>query len=215
MPYEVLLEHDKRILRVNLSGQLDISERRAVVVSVLARAAHEGIDRLLLDYRRATAFIGDDASNQALAKYLSDGLDHSSAKLAYLLTHDHQLSPDVERLARDLGLASQRFHDLDAAFAWLEQVDAGMLGAPPVTASPLRRALALSMSASDPNEPLPSVQFAGVVKLVQELLDAGIEETMTLGLARRTFEVISNATPAPMPDAHRSPPPSTIAVKPS
>jgi hypothetical protein len=188
--YDILLERDGRVLRVIYSGQMDISERKAAAATVLERATHDGIDRFLLDYRQATSLVGDEPSNQTLAQYLADKLGHRNARVAWLVTHDHQLSPDVENLTRDLGLVSRRFNDLDAAFAWLERADIEELGAPPATDPPPRRALALAMEASDPRDQVSPVQFATIVKLVQELLDAGMEEAIALGVARRTFEII-------------------------
>jgi hypothetical protein len=188
--YDIRFERDGRVLRVTYTGRVDIAERRAAAVKALECATHDGINRFLLDYRQATSLVGDEPSNQALARYLVDKLGHRDARVAWLVTHDHQLSPGVEDLTHSLGVVSRRFNDLDAAFAWLDRADIEELGAPPATDSPPRRALALAMQASDPRDPMPPVQFAAIVKLVQELLDAGMEETVALGVARRMFDIV-------------------------
>lgn len=195
MAYDITLERDGRILRVRYSGQMDINGRRAAAEGVLELAVHAGISRFLLDYRQASCLVGDEASSQALAKYLADKLGHRNARVAWLVTHDHQLSTSVEDLTRSFGIANKRFNDLDAAFAWLDRADIEELGAPPATASPVRRALALAMQASDPQDPMAPAQFAAIVKLVQELLNAGMEETVALGAARRMFEVVRTTPP--------------------
>lgn len=187
MAYDIFLERNGRILRVRYSGRVDIEERKAAAENVLGRAAHDGISRFLLDYRQATCRIGDEPSSQALAQYLAGKLGNRKARVAWLVTHDHQLSASVEDLTRSYGVANQRFNDLDAALAWLEQPDE-----PEPAAVPLRPALALAMEASDPQVPMPPVQFAAIVQLVQELLDAGIEQPVALRLASRMFEVVKS-----------------------
>ena len=195
MAYDITLERDGRILWVRYSGQMDINERRAAAEGVLERAAHAGIGRFLLDYRQATCLVGDEAASQALATYLADKLGHRNARVAWLVTYDHQLSTSVEDLTRSFGIANKRFNDLDAAFAWLDQADIEELGAPPATASPVRRALALAMQASGPQDPMAPARFAAIVQLVQELLDAGMEEAIALDAARRMFEVVRTTPP--------------------
>src|SRR3546814_14146353 len=48
--------------------------------------------------------------------------------------------------------------------------------------SPPRRALALAMEASDPRIHVPPLPFAAIAKLVQELLDEGLDEAKVLRL---------------------------------
>ena len=205
MAYDILLERHGRILRINYSGRVDLAERKQAATEALDRAAHDGIERFLLDFRQATCLIGDDTAIRALARYLADKLGHRNARVVWLVTHDHQLSHGVEDLAREFGVANQRFCDLGAAFAWLEQPDAPKpaarpqaskkMGAPPASAFPPRRALALAMQASDPQVPMPPVQFAAIAQLAQDLLDAGLEDATVLHLARRMFEVVRSAPP--------------------
>lgn len=189
MAYDIFLERNGRILRVRYSGRVDIEERKTAAEKVLGRATHDGISRFLLDYRQATSDLGDEPSSQALAQYLAGKLGNRNARVAWLVTHDHQLSASVEDLTSGFGVASRRFRDLDAAFAWLEQPDEPE---PEPAAVPLRPALVLAMEASDPQVPMPPVQFAAIVQLVQELLDAGIEQPVALRLARRMFEVVKS-----------------------
>ena len=206
MVYDILLEKHGRILRINYSGRMDLAERRMAATKALERAAHDGIDRFLLDYRQATCMVGDETASRELAQYLADKLGHRNARVAWLVTHDHQLSPGVEDRARGLGVANRRFRDLDAAFAWLEQPDAPepaalprvseKMGSPSASVSRPRRALALAMKASDPQVPMPPVQFAAIAQLTQELLDAGLEDATVLHLARRMFEVVRSVPPA-------------------
>jgi hypothetical protein len=207
MAYDILLERHGRILRINYSGRVDLAERREAATKALDRAAHDSIDRFLLDYRQASCLVGDDPAIRALAQYLADKLGHRNARVAWLVTHDHQLSHGVEDLARGFGVANQRFCDLDAAFAWLQQPDAPKPAAQPQASKkmgrssalvfPPRRALALAMKASDPQVPMPPVQFAAIAQLTQELLDAGLEDATVLDLAKRMFEVVRSVPPLP------------------
>lgn len=208
--HEIVLEREQRILRVNYSGQVDITQRKAAAIAVLELATSHGIDRFLLDYRRASVLIGDAPLKHALANYVSGQLDHAKARIAWLVVHDHQLNRDVENLTHELGVASRRFHSLDAAFAWLERDDIEELGAAPATPSPPRRALVLAMEAVDLDSPLSPVQFAGVVKLVQELLDAGIQEPRARQMAKRMFEIIRAEAPRNPPKQFRAGPFSTF-----
>lgn len=207
MAYNIFLERDGRILRVSYSGRVDIAERGAAAGKALEQSTYDDINRFLLDYRQATCLVGDQPSSEALAQFLADKLRQRNARIAWVVTHGHQLSPRVENLTHDFGVANRRFHDLEAAFAWLEQPDAPepkpvpepeMLVQPEAKTgfgSPRRPALALAMEASDQQVPMPPVQFAAIVQLVQELLDVGIEEAAALRLAKRMFEIVRSAPP--------------------
>ena len=206
MSYQILIEHDGRILRVRYSGQIGIEERIAAAEAVLGRRTHASINRYVLDYRGATYLPGDEASNRALARYLADMLAGRDARIAWLMNYDHQLGPSVERLTGDFGVTNGRFYNIESAMAWLLQpADAmrPMMGSAPEAPSPPRRALALAMGIADPSRPLPPTQFAGVTRLVQDLLDEGLDEATVQRLAGRMFEVVyaAAATPAPSSSA--------------
>ena len=202
MAYEIHLEREGRLLRVRYSGQVGIHERTAAAQAAFKRAAPAGINRFLLDYRSATYLPGDAAAGQALARYIADQLHGRDARVAWLVTYDHQLGPSVEQHTGELGIINRRFYEMDAAVSWLMQsgeADPPHTGSDPHAPSPPRRALALAMEAADPMLPLPPVQFAAIAQLAQELLDEGLDEAKVLGLARRMFEIVygGRVTPAP------------------
>ena len=207
MAYDIFLERDGQVLRVRYSGRVGITERRAAAEAVLGRARHDAISRFLLDYRAATYVPSDPESSQALARYLADKLGHRNAKVAWLVTHDHQLGVAVERHTGEFGIPNRRFQNLEAAMAWLEQpTEPGeredQPSAPIPAPAPPRRALTLAMQASDPMlPPLPPVQFAAIVKLVQELLDEGLDDDKVLPLARRMFEIAYGGQPRLAPSS--------------
>ena len=204
MSYQILIEHDGRIVRVRYSGQIGIEERIAAAEAVLGRRTHASINRYVLDYRGATYLPGDEASNRALARYLADMLAGRDARVAWLMNYDHQLGPSVEKLTGDFGVTNARFYNIDAAMAWLSQpADAmrPMMGNAPEAPSPPRRALALAMGIADPSRPLPPTQFAGVTRLVQDLLDEGLDDDKVLPLARRMFEIAYGGQPRLAPSS--------------
>ena len=215
MPYDIHLERNGRIMRVRYSGQVGIRERSNAAEAVFARPDFPSIDRFLLDYRGATYLAGDQPSNRRLAQYLAAQLKDRQAKVAWLVNYDHQLGPSVEKLTTEFGISNHRFYDYDAAIAWLEQpvddapddgiiadTDGEMIAAQPslVTRLP-RRALALAMMASGPTLSIPPVQFAAVTKLVEELLDEGLDEDKVMRLARRMFEIVNDGRPIPAPSS--------------
>lgn len=215
MPYDIHLELNGRILRVRYSGQVGVRERSTAAEAVFARADYPAIDRFLLDYRGATYLPGDQSSNRRLAQYLAERLSDRQAKVAWLVNYDHQLGLSVERLTSEFGIPNQRFYDYDAAIAWLQQplddpavtattADTGeeaILAQPsPATRLP-RRALALAMMAAGPTLSVPPVQFAAVTKLVDELLDEGLDEDKVMRLARRMFEIVNDGRPIPAPSS--------------
>src|SRR3546814_18890337 len=80
-------------------------------------------------------------------------------------------------------------------------IEPEVIGAPAAMPSPPRRALALAMEASDPRIHVPPLQFAAIAKLVQELLDEGLDEAKVLRLARRMFEVVYGDLTRPGPSS--------------
>lgn len=210
MPYDIHIERGGRLLRVRYSGQVGIRERSAAAEAAFARADPAGIRRFLLDYRGATYLAGDQPSNRRLAQYLAEELGSRPARVAWLVNYDHQLGPSVEMLTTEFGVPNKRFYDYDAAIAWLEQPidDAPAIKAAAGTAdsmaqvpSPVaglpRRALGLAIMASDPSVTIPPVQFAAITKLVEELLDEGLDEDRVMRLARRMFEIVNDGRPIP------------------
>ena len=121
MPYDYVVDQERKILWVRYSGAVTADERRAAAEYVLGQATGPDMRRILLDYRRATSLGMDDASSTNLAQYLADQLGERGARVAWLVNYDHQLDTAVEHKTRELGIANQRFHDFDEAAAWLQQ----------------------------------------------------------------------------------------------
>lgn len=211
MAHDIFLEHNG-ILRVRYSGQIGIGERRIVAERVFESPAYAGANRLLLDYRSATHLAADRETTGRMARYLAERVRGRDARVAWLVTHDHQLAPEVEHLAYEFGVVNRRFRDYDAAIGWLqragpddgtEDTEPEIMGMPDTSASPPRRALVLAMEACAPFPPLPPLQFAALARILQELLDEGLDETRVRSLAARMVEM-AYGFPAPRPA-----PPST------
>lgn len=206
MAHDIFLEHNG-ILRVRYSGQIGIEERRIVAEQVFGSRKYDHISRFLLDYRLATHLASDLETARKTARYLAERLRGRNARVAWLVTYDHQLAPEVEELAREFGLASRRFREYLPALAWLQRTDADdgteaaepkVMGLPGATPSPPRRALALAMEACEPFPPLPPLQFAALTRILQELLDEGLDEARVRSLAARMVEMVYDS-PAPRP----------------
>ncbi|MDG6347774.1 hypothetical protein QAA18_03305 [Luteimonas sp. 8-5] len=206
MAHDIFLEHNG-ILRVRYSGQIGIEERRIVAERVFGSRAYDHISRFLLDYRLATHLASDPETARKTAHYLAERLRGRNARVAWLVTYDHQLAPEVEELAREFGLANRRFREYLPAIAWLQRTDTDdgaeaaepeVMGLPSATLSPPRRALILAMEACAPFPQLPPLQFAALARILQELLDEGLDEARVQSLAARMVEMVYGL-PAPRP----------------
>lgn len=119
MPYDFVFDKERQILWVRYSGMVTVADRQAAAEHVLGEATGPEVRRVLLDYRRATSAPTDEASGATLADYLGDKLGERGARIAWLVTYDHQLDPVVEGKTRAHGVANERFRDFDEAVAWL------------------------------------------------------------------------------------------------
>ena len=206
MAHDLFLEHNG-ILRVRYSGQVGIGERRIVAERIFGSPAYAGVNRFLLDYRLATHLVSDPGTARQTARYLAERLRGRDARVAWLVTYDHQLAHEVEQLAHEFGVVNRRFRDYDAAIAWLagvetdavaETAEPEVLGVPGGTPSPPRRALVLATEACAQFPPMPPLQFAALARIVQELLDEGLDEARVQSLAARMVEMVYGL-PAPRP----------------
>lgn len=124
MPYEFVVDQERQLLWVRYSGAVTLAERQAAAQHLLGEATGPDIRRFLLDYRRATSFLTDEAADRQLAEYLVAQLaERAGSRVAWLVNYDHQLDPGVEEKTRSGGLTNARFRDLEEALAWLQQRD--------------------------------------------------------------------------------------------
>lgn len=121
MPYDFVVDQPRQILWVRYSGTVTAGERRAAAESILSQPGNRGLRRVLLDYRRATSLSMDEAASTALADYLAAHFGEGGARVAWLVTYDHQLDPVVESKSQERGISSERFRDFDEAVAWLQE----------------------------------------------------------------------------------------------
>lgn len=154
MPYDYVVDQERKLLWVRYSGAVTADERRAAAEYVLGQATGPDMRRILLDYRRATSLGMDEASSTTLAQYLADQLGARGARVAWLVNYDHQLDTAVELKTRQLGVANQRFHDFDDAVAWLTRPDeapraAAAAATPQPAGTPLAMEIALGTSHPD------------------------------------------------------------------
>lgn len=209
MAHEIFLEHNG-ILRVRYSGQIGIEERRIVAERVFGSPEYDNVSRFMLDYRLGTHLATDIETARKTARYLAERLRGRNARVAWLVNYDHQLAPEVEQLAREFGVVNRRFREYLPAVAWLQRSDDDdgtdptattepeVMGLPSATISPPRRALVLAMEACAPFPSLPPLQFAALARIVQELLDEGLDEARVKSLAARMVEMVYGL-PAPRP----------------
>ena len=131
MPYDFVIDQERKLIRVRYSAVVTLDERRAAAQHILGEVASPDMRRLLLDYRPATSLARDEAAADALVDYLVGTLGGRRARIAWVVNYDHQLDPLVEGKLRDGGVATARFRDPDAALAWLQQDDAPTAAEPP------------------------------------------------------------------------------------
>ena len=120
MPYDFVVDEQRKMLWVRYSGTVPVGERRAAAEHILSQPGNRELRRVLLDYRRATSLNMDEAASTALADYLAGHFGERGARIAWLVTYGHQLDPLVEAKSKERGIASERFHDFDKAVAWLQ-----------------------------------------------------------------------------------------------
>jgi hypothetical protein len=120
MPYDFVVDEQRKMLWVRYSGTVPVGERRAAAEHILSQPGNRELRRVLLDYRRATSLNMDEAASTALADYLAGHFGERGARIAWLVTYGHQLDPLVETRSKERGIASERFHDFDKAVAWLQ-----------------------------------------------------------------------------------------------
>ena len=125
MPYDFVVDQERQLLWVRYSGTVTVAERQEAARHLLGEATGPDIRRFLLDYRRATSFITDEAAGAQLADYLVAQLaERAGSRAAWLVNYDHQLDPGVEERIREGGVGIARFRDLEDAIAWLLREDA-------------------------------------------------------------------------------------------
>lgn len=121
MPYDFVVDQPRQILWVRYCGTVTPAERRAAAEEALSRPGGGELRRFLLDYRRASSLGMDEAASTALAEFLVANLGDRGARVAWLVTYDHQLDRVVEGKSLQRGIATRRFRDFDEAVAWLQE----------------------------------------------------------------------------------------------
>ena len=121
MPYDFVIDQPRQILWVRYSGTVTPTDRRAAAQDALSQPSGRDLRRFLLDYRRGTSLGMDATASTALAEYLIANLGDRDARVAWLVTYDHQLDSVVEAKSLEGGIATRRFHDFDEAVAWLQE----------------------------------------------------------------------------------------------
>lgn len=177
MPYDVVIDQERQMLWVRYSGTVTVAERHAAAENVLGQGGGPEVRRFLLDYRRATSSSTDEASGEALADYVVGRLGKPGARVAWLVTYDHQLDPMVEEKMRKRGIANERFRDMDEAVAWLLQPEPVVERREEATGTPFDFHMAIGSSHPDrakgsfevkiaPQAPdSPPAQAAGLARL--------------------------------------------------
>lgn len=123
MAHGFLVDEARRLIEVRYTGEVDIADRVAIARRVLAATARSDVRSVLLDFRQAHSLSGEpDASRDFVDQY-APTLVERKVRFAYVLQHEHQLNPEVERLMAERGVVSRRFADYDEAVAWLGEAD--------------------------------------------------------------------------------------------
>ena len=188
MPFEIAVDTAAGIVQTRYSGEVGLDERLTVACRMLEEAERIGSYRLLMDFRNAQSLSGDPDSCKVIADHCTPRLP-SDARLAYLLTYDHQLDSTLESLVRSRGVLAERFSDARAAKAWLlapHRIDVDALGDVEVAApTNLHRAFQVVGEVIDFGTPVSPDQFAAIGGLVHELLATGMDEDAVRAIAGR------------------------------
>lgn len=120
MPYVYEINEEGRRVEVRFTGEITLQERLEASRAVLSCATRNGLHRVLVDFRRANSLGSEHDASVELAAFIARSQPSPSARVAYLVIHDHQLDDTVERLAAERGLRSRRFLDPASAAAWLD-----------------------------------------------------------------------------------------------
>lgn len=191
MPLEIVVDTAARILRARYTGEIGVADRHGFARQVLEKAQRTGIYRWLLDFRQAQSRGSAPAEIRRMADEFTPQFPHG-VRMAYLLSYDHQLDDSLESIVRSRGVLVERFHDLDAAVAWLQAGDTDAANAPESPESPAaRRAFRLVDEAIDPAARLSPEQFTAIGELIDVLLAAGIDDATVARLARRMSAAMS------------------------
>ena len=174
MAFEIVVDSVAGILRARYTGEVGLAERVSFARRLLNEAERTGIQRWLLDFRGAQARAGrpDDVGRMVDEFALRIPLD---ARIAYLMTHLHQVDDEVGVLLRSAGIEVERFTDPGKAVAWLQS------DSPPRTVEARadpdpNHAYRLVADAIDPRVQLSPPQFAALGELAQDLLARGIDD---------------------------------------
>ena len=202
MPHRITVDPVAGVVHARYLGEVTLEERELIIGAALERSREAGLSRILLDFREAHTAGADEAAYDRVAAYWAPRLMQS--RLACLVTYDHQISNRIEQLVRARGVAVERFHDFDAAMAWLAEPDgdAGDAAGPPAAAAQAppptdpRRVQRLLREVLDPALRVPDGVVRAVEQLLRELLEAGLPEEEALAIARRMSLAILRAASA-------------------
>jgi len=196
MPCDIQVDPVARVVHARYRGEVTLKQRHEMAGQVLARAEAGGFDRVLLDFRAAQSLESDPDATRRIADTYAPRIG-PDMRLAYLVRYDYQVDPSVEALGRERGVRVERFNDLDAAMAWLQERDTpvatpeatGAAAAPPAPgAADIRRTMRLAAEIA--GAPLSPEQFAALGGLVHDLLAAGIPEDRVREMAGRLSEAM-------------------------
>ena len=184
MAFEIVVDTAAQILRARYTGEVGLGERMALGRRVLEEAERTGIYRILLDFRSAHARVGNVDDVGRMADMVAPSLPFD-ARLAYLMTHQHQVDDAVGELIRTRGVEVERFTDPDVAVAWLQEDRSVAQPEAPAHDLEPNRAYRLVADAIDPAVQLSPPQFAALGELAQELLARGIDDAATQRIVGR------------------------------
>lgn len=188
MPFEIAIDSAARVLRARYTGEVGLDERASSALRVLQEAERTGIYRWLLDFRGAHARVGKSVDVMRMWSEFASKLP-PDARLAYLMTYDHQVDDAVGAVIRSGGVEVERFTNPGGAVAWLLSAHSPQVEATPADTDP-DGAYRLVADAIDPAIQLSPSQFAALGELAQELLARGSGDAVTQRLVGRLSGVM-------------------------
>ena len=175
MPFDIVVASAAGILRARYTGEVGLDQRVSFARRLLDEAERAGIHRWLLDFRGAHARVGRRDDVVRMADELASRIP-LDARIAYLMTHRHQVDDEVGGLLRSAGLDVERFVDPGKAVAWLRSDPSPRIAEARAADPDPNRAYRLVADAIAPTIQLSPPQFAALGELAQDLLARGIED---------------------------------------
>ena len=121
MPHTLHHDVEHALIEVRYRGRVDCAEREHAIQDVGERLSRLQVGRLLVNLRAAELADEPTHVRAALANAMAHAMTVFRCRLAYLVAADQEANRIVENMATARDMPVARFHEREAAIAWLLQ----------------------------------------------------------------------------------------------